>query len=321
MKRLAGVLVPVLLCGSLSAGECEVIRKYDFNSDGERPKEFTSGGEYPHPENKAMGNSVVLSGDLDYEGDGKCVVLEAGGPGGEPWYGGREIWLVLDRTPTSDLRISLCAYTEDVASVQPIAPVDGADDNCYNTSVPVRKDGKTPAPWMQDPVQRLDDRQWGTITWDLFRNKFNATHVAINTEMHSLNGIRFHPGGAGDNTRTFLALDNVVLYRGDDVQPPAAIEDLKVSAAEGVVTLTWSRPEDNLFAVLYRVYRSAAGDVKAEDGNLVAVTHNVAFTDTTLVNPGGYHYRVVAYDYAGNASDASNEVRVRMDDDGNAPGE
>jgi len=305
-----------VICTAIQA-ECEVVRKYDFNNDMERPSEFSSGGEIPHPENKAEGASVVLSDSNDYEGAGKCLVLDAGPPTGDPWYGGREFWIVLDKLPTKDLRVSLCFYTEAVDSIQPIAPVDGTDDNCYSTSVPVQFDGQIKGAWVQDPVQKLDNHEWGTVTWKLFENKFNATHVQINTDMHKLNGIRFHPSGHGDNKRTLVAIDNLVLYRGEDKEPPRAIKDLNTSAEKGVITLHWTRPEDNLFAVKYDIYRSASPDDVPGDATFITSTHRTSFKDKTIVNPGSYFYQVIAYDFAGNKSATSNTSAITLDEDGN----
>jgi hypothetical protein len=154
------------------------------------------------------------------------------------------------------------------------------------------------------------------VTWPLAENRFNATHVAINTDMHVLAGIRLHPSGWGDDKRVTVAFDNFCLYQGDDVSPPETIDDLKASAENGLVTLAWTRPEDNLFAVKYDVYRSASPDALAIGANLIATVHTVHFTDRTIANPGEYHYRVVASDFAGNRSQPSNVASVDLDTDG-----
>ncbi len=311
-----------ILWAACAAGECEVVFRFDFDGEEERPAAFTSGGEYPHPENRAMGHSVVLTDELDYEDKpgGKSIVLRAGKLSGEPWYGGRELWFVADKVPTKDLRLSVCIHTEGVKSVQPISPVDGADDNCYNLSVRVRHEGKTAGTWAVDPGQFLDDGEWGPVTWKIYENRFNSTHVRINPRMHCIDGFRLHPAGWGGNERTAVAVDNLALYRGDDASPPAAAADLSASASDGVVRLAWSRPEDNLFAVSYDVYRSAAPDVALSDENLLAHVHTTHFTDETIVNPGEYDYRVVACDYAGNRSPGSNVAAVSLDDNGKTVG-
>lgn len=313
-----GFAAALLLAGALPAGDCEVLYRYDFDDEKEHPKGFSNGGEYPHPENKAEGHSLVLSDELDFEGKegGKCMVLHAGGPGGDPWYGGRDLWFVRDPIPTKGLRLSVCFYTEDAKGIQPVCPVKDAGDNCYNLTVTVRHQGKAAGVWMADPDQFLEDRKWGAVTWDILNNRFNATHVPINPDMHSLVGIRLHPGGWGDDESVTVALDNFVLYRGRDTTPPASVKGVTATASKGVVTLRWARPPDNLFAVRYEVFRSASPDAPADPDHLIASVHTVDFSDGTLVNPGDYYYRVAAYDYAGNASEPSGVARVSLGDDG-----
>jgi hypothetical protein len=128
--------------------------------------------------------------------------------------------------------------------------------------------------------------------------------------------VSFHGGNVSPESPASVAIDNFVLYRGDDAKPPEPVADLSAEAKDGVVTLTWSRPQDDLFAVRYEVYRSADPEAPPVEDRMLSTVHTLTFDDDTVVNPGTYHYRVVACDFAGNRSAASNAVSVTLDDDG-----
>ncbi|MGH9015883.1 MAG: DUF7594 domain-containing protein, partial [Acidimicrobiia bacterium] len=82
-----------------------------------------------------------------------------------------------------------------------------------------------------------------------------------------------------------------------DTTPPSTPSGLTATAmGGGRVELAWSASADDDGVAEYRVFR---------DGAQVATTSLPLFTDTGVVPSTGYGYRVVAVDFAGNASAAS----------------
>jgi hypothetical protein len=85
-----------------------------------------------------------------------------------------------------------------------------------------------------------------------------------------------------------------------DVQPPTAPGDLKATVARSKkVALTWTASADDTRVSGYRVYR---------DGTLVATVTNPKWTDAVSFKSGTRLYAVVAFDTAGNTSQATEVV-------------
>jgi chitodextrinase len=76
--------------------------------------------------------------------------------------------------------------------------------------------------------------------------------------------------------------------------PPASVTATTVGASS--VALGWAPASDDRFVAGYRVSR---------DGSLVATTTSMSWTDSGLTPDTAYIYSVVAYDGAGNVSDAT----------------
>jgi hypothetical protein len=113
------------------------------------------------------------------------------------------------------------------------------------------------------------------------------------------NGLVFHAG-----KEPFL-LDDLVIFRGMDVEPPAAPAGLTAQREGDKLVLSWRRSEDNTITAYYRVYAEAEG--KAE---VVAETHRLSAT----LDPGkaaGRALAVTALDLYGNESARSETVQPR----------
>jgi chitodextrinase len=87
---------------------------------------------------------------------------------------------------------------------------------------------------------------------------------------------------------------------GADTDPPTVPSGLTASVlSSSQVGLDWSPSSDNVGVAGYRIYRN---DTK------VGTALGTSYQDTGLKPGTSYRYRLIAYDAAGNASPASNEV-------------
>ena len=91
---------------------------------------------------------------------------------------------------------------------------------------------------------------------------------------------------------------------GADVTAPGAPPAFVATAGDRQVALTWDAPGDDVGVTRYVVTR---------DGNPVAYQEGRTYTDTGLANGTAYHYGVVAYDAAGNASAPSTATATPAD--------
>jgi hypothetical protein len=103
-------------------------------------------------------------------------------------------------------------------------------------------------------------------------------------------------------------IDNLVIYRGDDSEPPGAPPDVTGTAlADGRVALTWDRASDNAFAVVYSIHRKRGGGPWEKVGESL----EISYLDPVPA-PGAYTYRITAADYENNVSPPSREVPVAV---------
>ncbi len=258
---------------------------------------------------------VELSTEGAYEGTGACVLHETdksriGFSTGFP-----------EPVSFKDLRVSFCIRLVGVKGLGQNWPAVEPRDNTYSKAIANRIAGKLHTGWPAETKRNVqEDGRWGTVTLDLFENRFNSNHVLINPDMHFCRGVSFHSSNISPGKAASVAIDNLVFYRGEDKTPPTAVSDLSSSASGGVVELRWSRPKDDLFAVRYGVYRAAGPGAVVAEENLIAQVHRLRFEDATIINPGACYYRVVALDFTGNCSPGSNVASVTLDDDGEPKG-
>ncbi len=86
-----------------------------------------------------------------------------------------------------------------------------------------------------------------------------------------------------------------------DDEPPGPVTGLEIERGGGQATLTWeASPDADL--CYYRVFRSATTPVAAADANRIGSTVGTTFVDHDAPE-GEVHYRVVAVDQSGNASE------------------
>ena len=147
-----------------------------------------------------------------------------------------------------------------------------------------------------NPTERIATLPKGTRTYD-------DTDVAVGQTYH----YRITAVDASDNESGY---SDGVSARIEDTQAPAAPADLKATAANGEVTLSWAASPDGDLKE-YRIYRGTSSDPTDQIATVTAGTET--YTDAGL-SPGMYYYRLKAVDTAGNGSDYSSEARATIED-------
>ncbi|OAI46373.1 hypothetical protein AYO44_02080 [Planctomycetaceae bacterium SCGC AG-212-F19] len=103
------------------------------------------------------------------------------------------------------------------------------------------------------------------------------------------------------NPREGLRIDNVVVFRGVDTEPPEQVRGVKLRKDGDDLELTWEPAKDNTLSAFYRIYSGT---------NLVAESHQLtARLKASAV--GNAPLTLVAVDLYGNASPPSEPVPAR----------
>jgi hypothetical protein len=103
------------------------------------------------------------------------------------------------------------------------------------------------------------------------------------------------------NPRDGLRIDNVVVFRGNDTEPPETVRGVKAHRDGADVALSWEPARDNTLTTYYRIY--AGKNLIAESHRLTARVKASATGDGPLT--------VVAVDLYGNASAPSAPVAAK----------
>jgi lysophospholipase L1-like esterase len=139
----------------------------------------------------------------------------------------------------------------------------------------------------------LPDGRWTPVVYHLDRFRYNSSMKGFVSAATLYDGVRFFgPAPAGETTMT---LDNVVIYRGSDRQPPEAVGDMEIRDHEDGIELVWSPGRDNVAVMCYVVSRSRDGGPFEK----VAEVHAPRFVDRTA-GTRRIGYRVLACDYEEN---------------------
>jgi hypothetical protein len=97
-----------------------------------------------------------------------------------------------------------------------------------------------------------------------------------------------------------------------DTQPPSTPGNLVAQSGVSSALLTWTASSDNVGVHHYDVHRSTTAGFTPSAANRIAQPTTNTYTDSPAA--GNYYYRVIAYDAAGNASQASNEANATVGD-------
>ena len=103
-----------------------------------------------------------------------------------------------------------------------------------------------------------------------------------------------------------------------DTTPPSAAANLAGTGSTSSVILTWDESTDDVGVVHYNVHRSNGPDFTPAAANRIAQPTGLTYTDSGL-SSGFYYYKVTAQDAAGNIGAASNEPRIFVTGDTQAP--
>jgi len=256
-------------------GGIQVYTKVDFDS-----------GANPFI-NEASG-VVALETRPEYVVGGRSLHVKRAKPGGH--FGGRTNQIAVKGT--TGLNIAFCIRAKGMRNVAL---------NFYDA---LKRDNTTPS----SPA-RVQDDVWRTVVYAVEDFHHNADppqqKVPANTRHTNL----FFHGTEQPGASSEYWIDNFIIYRGVDTQPPEAPGGLKAKAGkDGSVELTWKEPKDNAFPAAYSIYR------KPDKGRWAKVGESIqpGFVDT-LPAGGRYSYRVTAADYDRNVSEPSREAKVKAD--------
>ena len=96
-----------------------------------------------------------------------------------------------------------------------------------------------------------------------------------------------------------------------DVTAPTVPGTVTATASDDEVQLSWTPSTDDRGTVSYEVHRSTTADADPSTTTRIATTTSPSFVDEA-VEPGTWHYRVVAVDAAGNRSTASQSASAEI---------
>ena len=157
------------------------------------------------------------------------------------------------------------------------------------------------------PLQRSDLELIAEVQHDGSKASTNPDHVITVPSDRSGYHVILAVWDVADTVNAFYnVIDvNVVGEGASDQEPPTTPLDLEAQEAGSTsVVLDWRDSVDDSGVVSYVVYR---------DGERVATTSVSEFTDQDLTPGSAYEYSIVAFDPAGNSSDASVSVDVRTE--------
>ncbi len=104
---------------------------------------------------------------------------------------------------------------------------------------------------------------------------------------------------------TTFSLDNFVIYRGSDGEPPRQVDGLKAQATRSGVRLTWDPADDNVAPQLYVISRASANGAFVK----IAESYTTGYDDSVIAK-ARFRYRVLAVDFEENIGPWSEAVPV-----------
>ena len=151
------------------------------------------------------------------------------------------------------------------------------------------------------------DESWRPILYRCDRFNYNGGNVfSLVKPDTSYQNIRFHgdptPGNAG-----VLYIRDLVVYRGDDVAPPAAPTGLTANTQGSTVRLAWQVPKDNVGVAVYSIARASSTGKFVK----IAQTSEPSYIDVSPA-AGTNRYRVLASDFQDNMSEWSEATAAEV---------
>ncbi len=151
----------------------------------------------------------------------------------------------------------------------------------------------------------LDDGVWTPIVYFLDRFRYNSRTTGYVSPQTIYRSVRLY-GPTQPEPGTRFAIDNFVIYRGNDRQPPEKVSGLKATAERGGIQLSWEEAADNVGPQVYVIARADAGGRFQK----MAESRTTQFTDTTA-GQGRWRYRVFAADFEENFGPWSDSVEIQ----------
>lgn len=140
----------------------------------------------------------------------------------------------------------------------------------------------------------LRDGGWTPILYRLDRCRYNSTTEGYVGRATQYDGLHFY-GPREPKPGTEFIIDDLVIYRGTDRQPPAKVAGLAAQATSGGVQLSWQPAADNVGVQVYVIARADGG------GGFCKIAESYATTYHDAAAPkGSCRYRVFAVDFEEN---------------------
>ncbi len=150
----------------------------------------------------------------------------------------------------------------------------------------------------------LRDGGWTPILYRLDRCRYNSTTEGYVRPATRYDELRFY-GPSDAKPGMEFTIDDLVIYRGTDRQPPGKVTGLAAQATPGGVKLSWQPAADNVGVQVYVVTRADGGGAFQK----IAESYAVGYLDTAA-GEGTYRYRVFAVDFEENYGPWSDPLAV-----------
>jgi lysophospholipase L1-like esterase len=150
----------------------------------------------------------------------------------------------------------------------------------------------------------LKPGDWTPILYFLDHCRYNSRTTGFVGPGTLYSHVQLH-GPQDVQPGTTFTIDNFVIYRGVDRQPPNKVTGLAAQPTRSGVRLAWDPADDNVATQLYVVSRADGGGVFQK----IAESHTPGYDDPT-VEKGQYRYRVCAVDFEENIGGWSDVATV-----------
>jgi len=160
----------------------------------------------------------------------------------------------------------------------------------------------------------LQNGRWTPILYFLDRCRYNSRTTGFVAPITAYSSVRFYGPARLTPGKTF-ALENFVLYRGTDRQPPTKVTELQAQATRSGVRLSWQPADDNVAVQLYVISRADGSGAFHKAGE----SYTTQYQDVTAAK-GKYRYRVFAVDFEENFGPWCEPVSVNSVAGGRVPG-
>ncbi len=138
---------------------------------------------------------------------------------------------------------------------------------------------------------------WAILRTRLGQMRRQTSQGMVPMEQGYPNGLVFHAG------KEPYLIDDFIIFRGADLEPPAAPTGLRAERKGDEIALSWNRSEDNTLTAFYRVTVGARGEPR-----LLAETHRLSLA-LRAAQAAAKPITVTALDLYGNASAPSGVLK------------